>query len=163
MVQSLFLGDLTGFAALGLVGASAAIMAYRAKFMKVVGGVDPLRDVHVAVSMLAAVFLSAHIILLFSISTSVSLYLGFVAFALGLLLWASGVGFLERNKDSFYLHGPLSVAVIALVVVHAAVSGATIPTLVSAFSLVVTGLVALASASYYIRKMRVKPAVGRLG
>ncbi len=159
MVQSLLLGDLTGFAALATVGASAAIMAFRAKLVKVLGGANTLRTIHVSVSIMAVVFLSAHIALLFSPPITAALDLGYGAFILGVILWITGVGFLERNKDSFFLHGSLAVALVALVVVHAAASGATLPSLVSIPALVASGSVAFASASYNIKKLRTKPRV----
>lgn len=159
MAQSLLLGDLTGFAALATVGASAAIMAFRAKLVKVLGGADTLRTVHVSVSVLAVVFLSAHIALLFSPPITLALDLGYGAFILGVILWSTGVGFLERNRDSFFLHGSLAVAVVALVVIHAAASGLTIPPEASIPVLVASGSVAFASAAYNISKMRTKPRV----
>ena len=159
MVQSLLLGDLTGFAALATVGASAAIMAFRAKLVRVLGGAETLRTIHVSVSILAVVFLSAHIALLFSLPVTLALDLGYGAFILGVVLWSTGIGFLERNKDSFFLHGSLAVALVALVVVHAAASGVTIPVEASIPALVASGSVAFASASYNIRKMRTKPKV----
>ena len=157
MAQSFVLGDLAGFAALALVGASAAMMALRAKLVRALGGVEPLRGVHVVVSVLAAAFLAIHIALLFSPPMTVALDLGYGAFALGVVLWGTGVGFLERNRDSFFLHGSLAVALVALIVVHAASSGATLPPAVSVPALVASGLVAFASASYNVRKMRAKP------
>lgn len=159
MAQSLLLGDLTGFAALATVGASAAIMAFRAKLVKVLGGADTLRTVHVFVSILAVVFLSAHIAFLFYPPITLPLDLGYGAVILGVILWSTGIGFLERNKDSFFLHGSLAVALVALVLVHAASSGVTIPSVVSVPALVASGLVAFAGASYNIRKMRTRPKV----
>ena len=157
MPQSLFLGDLTGFSALALVGASAALMAFRAKLVRALGGVDTLRNVHVAVSVLAAASLAAHIALLFTPPVTVAVDLGYGAFARGMVLWATGVGFLQRNKDSFFLHGSLAVALLTLVVVHASASGVTIPPAVSVPALLAAGTLALVSASYNVRKMRTKP------
>ncbi len=157
MLPSIVLGDITGFAALAFVGASAAIMAFRAKLVTALGGVEPLRTIHIVVSVLAAVLLAAHIALLFSPPITVAVDLGYGAFTLGVILWATGVGFLERNKDSFFLHGSLAVAVVSLVVVHAAASGATLPPVVSVPALLASGAVALVSASYNIRKMRARP------
>ncbi len=156
MVQALLLGDLSGFAALAFVGASAAIMAFRAKLVKALG-TDTLRTVHVAVSVLAAESLGIHVALFYSYPLTTAMLLGYAAFTLGVVLWATGIGFLERNKDSFFLHGALAVAVVALVVVHAAASGATLPSDVSVPALVASGSVAFASASYNIKKMRTKP------
>lgn len=157
MPQSLIAGDLTGFAALAFTGASAMLMTFRAKLVRAFGGVDTLRNVHVAVSVLAVVFLAAHIALLFTPPTTVAVGLGYAAFALGMVLWGTGVGFLERNRESFFLHGSLAVAVVALVVIHAAASGVTFPTIVSVPALLASGTIALASASYSIRKLRAKP------
>lgn len=156
-MAQLLLGDLTGFAALAFVGVSAALMGFRAKLVRALGGADALRAIHIAVSLLAVVFLSFHIALLFLPPVTVAVDLGYGAFALGVVLWATGIGFLERNKDSFFLHGSLAVAVVALVVVHAAASGATLPTTVSIPALLASGFVAFASASYNVKKMRSKP------
>lgn len=157
MPQSLILGDLTGFAALASMGASAALMAFRSKLVRVLGGADTLRNVHVAVSVLAASFLAAHIALLYSLPVTVGAVLGYGAFTLGMVLWATGVGFLERNRDSFFLHGSLAVAVVALVVVHASASSVTLLPLVAVPALLAAGVVAFASATYNIRKIRTKP------
>lgn len=156
MVQSLMLGDLTGFAALASVGASASIMALRGKVVRALGS-EALRTVHVSVSIMAVVFLSAHIALLFYPPVTLPLDLGYGAFVLGAVLWSTGIGFLERNKDSFFLHGSLALALVALVVAHAAASGVTIPSVVSVPALLAAGFVALASASYNVRKLRTRP------
>jgi len=156
MVQSLGLGDLTGFAALAFVGASALIMVLRARLIKIIG-VDLLRNIHVAVSVVAALFLSAHIALLFTPPITIAVDLGYGAFILGIVLWATGVGFLERNKDSFFLHGSLAVAVVALVVVHAASNGANFPSILAVPALVGSGVVVLASATYNLRRLLSKP------
>ncbi len=156
MVQSLLLGDLTGFAALAFVGASATIMALRARLVKLLGGVDSLRNVHVFVSLMAVLFLSAHIILLFTLPVTVALDLGYAAFILGIVLWGTGVGFLERNRDSFFLHGSLAVAVISLVIVHAASAGTNVPATVALPALIASGGAALANAGYNLKKLRPK-------
>lgn len=156
MSQSLVLGDLAGFAALGFAGTSAALMVFRARIVKAFGA-EKVRDLHVAVSLLAAAFLAAHVLLLFSPPVTMALDLGYAGFALGVILWMTGVGFLERNRDSFFFHGSLALAVIALVVVHAASSSTSLPPDASVPALFAAGGVAFASASYNIRKMRPKP------
>lgn len=154
MAQLIFLGDITGFAALTLVGLSAFMMAYRAKLVKPLGGTDSLRNVHVIVSVLALVFLTLHIGLLFNLPVTIPLDLGYGAFLLGFFLWATGVGFLERNKDSFLLHGSMAVAVVALVVVHAASSGVNFPNYVAVPALLTAGSIALVSGAYNVKKLR---------
>ena len=147
------LGDLTGFAALALVALSAFLMVERARLVRLLGSPDRLRGVHVAVSVLAAAFLSAHIALLYLPPGTFAVDAGYAAFGIGLLLWGTGVGFLERNRDSFVLHGSLSIALIATVVVHAAAGGVNFPPVVAAIALVAVGAAALLNAGYYARKL----------
>lgn len=153
MVQSLFLGDVTGFSALTFVGISAFMMAFRAKLLKPLGGADSLRNVHVIVSVLALAFLSLHIGILFNLPVTIPLDLGYGAFFLGIFLWATGVGFLERNKDSFLLHGSVAVAVVALILVHAAASGINFPNYVAVPALLAASSVAIVSGAYNVKKM----------
>ena len=156
MALSYFLGDVTGFAALTFVGLSAFMMAFRAKLLRPLGGADSLRNVHVSVSVIALVFLAIHIGLLFSLPVTIPLDLGYGAFILGILLWLTGVGFLERNKDSFLLHGSVAVALVALIVIHAAASGINFPYYVSVPALVAAGSIALVSGAYNARKLRAR-------
>ena len=153
MVQSLFLGDVTGFSALTFVGISAFMMAFRAKLLKPLGGADSLRNVHVIVSVLALAFLSLHIGILFNLPVTIPLDLGYGAFVLGIFLWATGVGFLERNKDSFLLHGSVAVSVVALILVHAAASGINFPNYVAVPALLAASSVAIVSGAYNVKKM----------
>ncbi|MDG7008982.1 MAG: hypothetical protein JRN06_12275 [Nitrososphaerota archaeon] len=154
MAQALFLGDITGFAALAFVGLSAFMMALRARLVKSMGGTESLRSAHVIVSVVALVFLALHIGLLFNLPVTIPLDLGYGAFILGILLWVTGVGFLERNRDSFLLHGSVAVAVVALVVVHAAASGVNFPSYVAVPALVAAGSIALVSGAYNMKKLR---------
>ena len=154
MPQSIFLGDITGFAALSFFGLSAFMMAFRAKLLKALGGVGPLRNAHVMVAVAAMASLALHIGILFNLPLTLPLDLGYAAFALGLVLWATGVGFLERNKDSFTLHGSLAVAVAALVIAHAASSGVNFPFYVAVPALLTAGAIALISGAYNLRKLR---------
>lgn len=157
MTQLLFLGEVTGFVAFIFVGVSAFLMVSRARLVTRFGGVEPLRKVHVAVSVLALAFLSVHVSLLFALPVTIPLDLGYGAVALGVVLWLTGVGFLERNRDSFFLHGSLAVGVVALVLVHAAASGTNLPSLAASAVLLTAGGVALMSAGYNVKKMRARP------
>ena len=154
MALPYILGDVTGFAALTFVALSAFMMAFRAKLLKPLGGVEPLRKVHVTVSVVAMAFLSLHIALMFNLPVTIPLDLGYAAVILGVFLWATGVGFLERNKDSFLLHGSVAVAVVALVLIHAAASGANFPSYVAVPALMTAGAIALVSGAYNVKKIR---------
>ncbi len=149
----LILGEAFGFSALGFTGASAMIMAFRAKLVRTVGGADRLRSIHVAVSLLAALSIAGHVYVLFLPPDAVPVDLGYAAVALGLALWMTGVGFLERNRDSFFLHGGLAVALVCLVTAHAAASGTDFPLLASLAALGSASVAALANAAYHARKL----------
>ena len=157
MVPSLLLGDLTGFAALALAGLSAAMMALRARLVKLLRSPDRVKTVHVVVSVLALVFLSAHIALMFTPPVTLAIDLGYGAFLLGAFLWGTGMGFLERNRNSFFLHGSLAVALIALVIVHAASAGVNFPPTVAAAALIAAGVAAIANAFYHVSRLTAPP------
>lgn len=148
-----FLGDVSGFTALAFVALSATMMAFRRSLLKPLGGAESLRKVHVTVSVFAAVFVSLHIALMFQLPIAIPYDLGYAAFALGIVLWATGVGFLERNRDSFLLHGSMAVAVVALVLVHAASAGINFPVYLAVPALVTAGSIALVSGAYNVKKL----------
>lgn len=153
MLQFLLLGEITGFTAFVFIGASAALMASRARLVRRFGGTERLRKVHVAVSLVALLSLSLHVALLFALPVTLPVDLGYGAVALGALLWLTGVGFLERNRDSFFLHGSLALAVASLALVHAASSGTNVPPVAAFAVLAIAGVVALASAGYNAKKL----------
>lgn len=153
LMGQLVLGEAAGFAALAFTGASAAIMIFRAKIVKAVGGTGHLRSMHVAVSTLAAAFIAIHVLFSFLPPRTLPVDLGYAAVALGLVLWLSGVGFLERNRDSFFLHGAFAVALISLITVHAAASGQNVPLPLDMVALTAAAGAALANAAYHARKL----------
>ncbi len=153
----LMLGEAFGFSALGFTGASAMIMIFRARLVRAVGGPARLRSIHVSVSLMAALSIAGHVYILFLPPTSVPVDLGYAAVALGLVLWMTGVGFLERNRDSFFLHGALAVALVSLVTVHAAASGTNIPLPASLAALGAASVAALANAAFHARKLLQAP------
>jgi hypothetical protein len=157
LISSLLLGDLTGFAALAFTGLSASLMILRARLIRVLGGPNPVRTVHVAISVLAVGFIAAHVSLLFLPPITFAVDLGYASVILGVALWATGVGFLERNRDSFFMHGSLALALVAAVIVHAASSGTNFPVYVALVALVGAASIALTNAGYHLRKMLAKP------
>jgi hypothetical protein len=152
-LQSIVLGDISGFAALAFISLSALMMAFRARLIKTFGGVESLKNAHVVVSVLALAFLTFHIGFLFNLPLTIPLDLGYGAFLLGAVLWATGVGFLERNKDSFFLHGSVATATVGLIVVHAASSGVNLPVLVAVPALLSAGALALLIGAYNLIKL----------
>jgi predicted ferric reductase len=128
-------------------------MVLRARLVKAAGGADRLRTIHVAVSLLAVAFIALHIYMVFLPPITLSVDLGYTAVALGLILWLTGVGFLEKNRDSFTLHGGFAVAVVTIITAHAAASGSNIPQFVSLYSLVVVSIAAFANAWYHAKRL----------
>lgn len=147
------MGELAGFGALAFTGASALLMIMRARLMGLVGGVSRLRSLHVTVSVAAVIFIAVHVYVLFLPPTTLPVLLGYAAVALGTALWLTGVGFLERNRDSFFLHGGLALALVSLVTVHAAASGTNIPVSFALAALVVAGGSSFVNAAYHWRRI----------
>ena len=147
------LGEAAGFADLAFTGGSAAIMMFRARLVKVVGSVGRLRSIHVSVSILAVLFIATHIYIMFLPPDTLPVDLGYAATVMGLGLWVTGVGFLERNRDSFFLHGALAVSLVTIVMIHAASSSTTLPYQLAAVSLVAVAGAALANAGYHAKRL----------
>lgn len=128
-------------------------MMFRARLVKAVGGAPRLRQIHVSFSTLAALFIALHIYVLFLPPGIISVDLGYAAVGVGLALWTTGVGFLERNRDSFFLHGVLAVSLVTIVTIHAASSSTTLPAPFAVASLVAVAGAALVNAGYHARRL----------
>ena len=153
MSDPFLLGDLAGFMGLGFTGASAISMVLRARLIKVMKGPEKVRKVHVLLSALAVAFIALHVSLLYLPPVTLPADLGYASAVLGVVLWGTGVGFLERNRDSFFLHGWLSIAVVALVMVHAAASGVNFPTDLALSVLAIAGGLGAVNAVYHGKKI----------
>ena len=129
------MGDLTGFIALGLILAAAALMALRRSFIKSANGLVLYRKLHIAVSTSAGLFLAVHIAYFFSFPYNDGIILGYVSTAMAVVVWLTGTAFLERWRDTLFFHGTLTVAALALIAIHASVSGANLPTVLSVLML----------------------------
>lgn len=129
------------------------MVMFRARLVRAVGGALRLRWMHVSMSVLGALFIAVHIYVLFLPPDLLPVDLGYAAVALGLALWATGVGFLERNRDSFFLHGALAVSFFTAVILHAASSSTTLPSRLAFASLAAVAVAALANAGYHARKL----------
>ncbi len=145
-------GDATGFLALILIGVSSLFMLVRSKLLKVTKNLAAIRVTHIAISVLAGVFLLVHIALLFTPPVSVSIDIGYVAVVAAMVVWLSGTAFLERLRDSLFFHGVLSSVLIGLIMVHAATSNVNIPFIFSQVILGTTVLVMVANATYHLAR-----------
>ena len=128
-------GDLTGFIALGLILAAATLMAVRRSFVKSASGLVLYRKLHIAISTSAGFFLAIHIAYFFSFPYNEGIVLGYASTAAAVVVWLTGTAFLERWRDTLFLHGTLTVAALALIGIHASVSGANLPAILSVLML----------------------------
>ena len=125
------LGDLTGFVALGLILAAATLMALRRSFVKSASSLELYRKLHIAISTSAGLFLAVHIAYFFSFPYNDGIILGYASTAAAVVVWLTGTAFLERWRDTLFFHGTLTVAALALIAIHASVSGANLPIVLS--------------------------------
>jgi len=138
------IGDLSGFIALGLILIAAILMALRKSFVRSAGGLVFYRKLHVAISASAGLFLAAHIAYFFSFPYNDGIILGYASTATAVVVWLTGTAFLERWRDTLFFHGTLTVAALALIAIHASVSGANLPIILSVLMLI-SGLAAVAA------------------
>ncbi|HUK79206.1 MAG TPA: hypothetical protein VLU91_00910 [Nitrososphaerales archaeon] len=129
------IGDLSGFIALGLILAAATLMALRRSFVRSAGGLALYRKLHIAISTCAGLFLVVHIAYFFSFPYNDGLVLGYASTAAAVVVWLTGTAFVERWRDTLFFHGTLTVAALALMAIHASVSGANLPLVLSALIL----------------------------
>ena len=147
-------GDLTGFVALGLILGAATLMALRKSFVKSAGGLVFYRKLHIAVSTAAGLFLAVHIAYFFSFPYNDGIILGYVSTATAVVVWLTGTAFLERYRDTLFFHGTLTVAALALIAIHASVSGANLPVILSVLILGSGIAAAAAGISSQMEKFR---------
>lgn len=147
-IPSISIGDASGFAALILIGATATLMLFRSKLLRLTKNLAAIRAIHVAVSTLAGSFLVVHLACLFSLPSSLGVLLGYFATGAALVVWVSGTAFLERLRDSLFFHGTLASSLVALALVHAATAGANIPYDLSEVMLGSTAVLMAANAAF---------------
>jgi hypothetical protein len=150
----LSIGDLTGFTALVLILVAALLMAVRKSFVKSAGGLVLYRKAHIGVSTAAGLFLVIHIAYSFGYPISDGLILGYASTASAVMVWLTGTAFLERYRDTLYFHGTLTVVAVALIAVHASVSGANLPVIISIFVLASGIGASLAGMSRQVERLR---------
>jgi hypothetical protein len=124
----LTIGDTLGIVALGLLSLTGAFMALRKLLLKKTKNLDLLRRVHIVVAALAGLFLVLHIAFFINFPLNDGIILGYVSTAVAVFVWLTGTAFLERFRDSLFFHGTMTSAAVAIILLHAAVSGINLPT-----------------------------------
>jgi hypothetical protein len=146
--------DIYGFAAVILMAASALYIVFRGKILKHVRNLSLLRALHVAVSMGAGIFLILHVTNYITFPLNDGILIGYGAFAMAVAVWISGMAFIQRAKDSLHFHAFLSLALIALILIHASSSGLNIPLPVSELMIGGSSVVIFADLLRYRTKAR---------
>ena len=148
--STLSAGDAYGFAALILIGLAAILMLLRSKLLTLTKNLNLIRGVHIVISTLAGAFLILHITYLFALPVSNGLIIGYLSVGAAIIVWISGVAFLERLRDSLFFHRSMTSVLVGLSVMHTDVLGFNIPPLWAQVMLGGTILVMLANASYHL-------------
>lgn len=149
----LIFGDVMGFLALAFIGATALLMFVRAKLLKAVGNLSVYRLVHIVIAALAGAFIVIHAAIFISYPFNVGILLGYASFALAAVVWVTGAAFLEKVRDSLFFHGPLSLGLGGLILIHAATEGLTLPTTWAELALAAVAAIAFANAVYHMRRV----------
>ncbi|MDG6901591.1 MAG: hypothetical protein JRM80_06485 [Nitrososphaerota archaeon] len=147
------LADGSGVAALLLLGASSAFIAFRRRLL--LGGTKlaTVRWTHFALSLGAAAALALHVSLLVGFPLTNGVILGYGAFAAGTAVWLTGSAFVERVRDSLVFHGQLTIVLLALILAHAATTSAVLSP-ITPVVLASIAVVAVLNGGYHISKMR---------
>lgn len=148
------LGDIFGFTAVILAGASAFFMVMRGKILKKVKKLSITRGIHIAISTLAGLFIILHVSFFITYPINIGVILGYVAFAIAIVVWLTGTAFLEMVKDSLIFHSSLSIVLIAVILMHAASTSVNIPSTISEIILVSTVAILLTNMSYQVLKVK---------
>jgi hypothetical protein len=159
-VQLLFVtGDIFGYVALALVVFTASFMLVRKRLLKYTKNLSLLRKVHVYVATAAGLFIILHVAFFYNYPVTDAVLLGYGSAALAVFVWVTGTAFLERFRDSLFFHGTMSIATIALIVVHSAGAGANIPIGVAGVALLIVASITIVKAWQHLSKAFVSSGV----
>ena len=129
-------------------------MVLRKSFVKSARGLVLYRKTHIGVSTAAGLFLAIHIAYFFGYPFNDGIILGYTSTAAAVMVWLTGTAFLERYRDTLFFHGTLTIAAVALISVHASVSGANLPIVLSIVVLASAIGASLAGMSRQVEKLR---------
>jgi hypothetical protein len=147
-------GDLFGFLALGLIGLSSIFMILRGRVYRLIKNLTIIRSIHIAISLLAGIFMLLHIAYYYDVPISIGKLFGYADFATAIAVWLTGTAFLERLRGSLQFHGSLTILLISFALIHAAFAGKNFPLIYSVIAIGLTVTVALFSALYQSKKLQ---------
>ena len=147
------IGDVFGFLVIVLGGISAFFMMMRGKLVKLTKSLSGVRTAHVVISTFAGVFLILHIAYFYSWPITTGIVLGYGAFAMSIVVWMTGVAFLERLRDSLLFHSSFSIVFISLALMHAASASYNMLPIVAELLIVGALFVLVSNIWYQLKKM----------
>ncbi|MDA4124763.1 MAG: hypothetical protein OK438_04840 [Thaumarchaeota archaeon] len=145
-------GDIFGYFALAFVVFTACFMLVRRRLLKYTKNLGLLRKVHVYAATAAGLFIILHVAYFYNYPITDAILLGYGSAALAVFVWITGTAFLERFRDSLFFHGTMSLATIALIVVHSAGAGVNIPAGVASVILLTAASIAVVKAWQHLTK-----------
>ena len=147
----LSIGDVSGFAALILTGLAAVFILLRSYLLKRTKNLAAIRSTHLALSIAAGSLLVVHIVIQFSPPSSIGILLGYVAVGAGLAVWVTGTAFLEKLRDSLFFHGTMASLLVAIALIHAAISAVNIPFALSQTMLASSSMILMVNAIFHLK------------
>jgi hypothetical protein len=154
MVSMLLLpGDIFGYLALIFIIFTGVFMLGRKRLLRYTRNLELLRKIHILCSLLGGLFLVLHVAYFVTYPITNAVMLGYVSAAVAGVVWVMGTAFLERFKDTLFYHGTLSLASIAMMVIHATSAGINIPISVSYIVLALTSSIMLVKAYEHVGKI----------
>jgi hypothetical protein len=151
MVYSI--GDILGFLAVGFIGISAIFMALRGKISKVIKKIWVIRYIHIGISILAGIFLIAHIAYFYGVPLSTGKIFGYASFGAAILVWLSGMAFLEKLRGSLQFHGSLTIILISLALIHASFAAKNFPVMYSVLAVCATAAIVTVNTVLSLKKI----------
>ena len=112
-----------------------------------------VRRAHMITALLGGLFLALHVAYLISYPMNGAIVLGYIAVAVALFLGITGTSYLQRFREARFYHGPISLAAIALMTIHAAGSGFNLPVWMATATLAATAGLVFTFAARQLGKM----------
>ncbi|MDG6940255.1 MAG: hypothetical protein JRN39_07635 [Nitrososphaerota archaeon] len=158
----LYLGDAFGFTALILISVSSALMVMRSRLLKMTRNINMLRTVHLAMATSAGLFMVLHVAYYISYPLSLGIVFGYASAAVSFVVWVTGTAFLQRIRETLFVHSTLSIVFLGMVLVHIASTSVNLPPQFSYVLLACVAAIALLNASQVLPRER-RPVGGPVG
>lgn len=144
--QGALFANISGFAAIFLIGGTGVMMSFRRSLLGRTRSPDALRELHILLAALGGLFLAIHVGFFLLFPLTLPVLFGYLGTYASFVVWITGATFLEGFRGSLFYHGLLSLVGVSLIVVHVFSAGRGIPLFASGSVLVVIAAVVIAGA-----------------